>query len=122
MAEDQRGHGSTGEGFDLSSILPGGRSLEGVGSSSATHSMVSIPIDTDIDQLVKSLGDSVDTSKVSDDDIDKLLGSINADFSASLALPSAPARAANSTDPLALLNHTFGIGLEPSAGRLATSV
>ncbi|KAJ2710267.1 hypothetical protein H4R19_003834, partial [Coemansia spiralis] len=99
MAENERGHDGTSKGLDLSSI----------------------PIDADIEQLVKSLGDSVDTSKVSDVDIDKLLGSLNADFSTSLGLPSVSAGAANGADPLALLSHTFGIGLDSLAGRLATS-
>ncbi|KAJ2524435.1 hypothetical protein GGI11_000826, partial [Coemansia sp. RSA 2049] len=43
-----------------------------------------LPIDADIDQLMRSLSDSVDTSHVSNEDIDKLLGSINVNFSSDM--------------------------------------
>ncbi|KAJ2778413.1 hypothetical protein H4R18_004605 [Coemansia javaensis] len=92
--------------LDLSSILPGSRPL-----GSAPHSLAPIPMAADIDQLVRSLGDSVDTSKVSDDDINKLLGSINADFSAGLALPGVPAGIPGA-DSLGLLSRNLGIGLD----------
>ncbi|KAJ2516207.1 hypothetical protein GGI11_003520 [Coemansia sp. RSA 2049] len=45
-----------------------------------------LPIDTDIDQLMRSLSDSVDTSHVSNEDIDKLLGSINVNFPSDMQL------------------------------------
>ncbi|KAJ2515016.1 hypothetical protein H4217_005437, partial [Coemansia sp. RSA 1939] len=46
-----------------------------------------LPIDADIDQLMRSLSDSVDTSHVSNEDIDKLLGSINVNFSSDMVIP-----------------------------------
>ncbi|KAJ1862405.1 hypothetical protein LPJ57_006379, partial [Coemansia sp. RSA 486] len=59
---------------------------------------------------MKSLGDSVDTSKVSDDDLDKLLGSINASFSTSMPL-AAPVASIDDSDPLAALSRDLGIDL-----------
>ncbi|KAJ1752681.1 hypothetical protein LPJ79_001067 [Coemansia sp. RSA 1821] len=78
------------------------------GSTGNTSLATSAPIASDIDQLMRSLGDSVDTSKVSDDEINKLLGSINADFSSNLALPSTQTNTSEN-DPLAALGRDLGI-------------
>ncbi|KAJ2759758.1 hypothetical protein H4S06_002073 [Coemansia sp. BCRC 34490] len=50
-----------------------------------------LPIDADIDQLMRSLSDSVDTSHVSNEDIDKLLGSINVNFPSDMVIPGSSA-------------------------------
>ncbi|KAJ2706930.1 hypothetical protein FB645_001225 [Coemansia sp. IMI 203386] len=94
--------------LDLSSILPAANVTSSGSGNSA--SITSLPLDTDIDQLMKSLGDSVDTSKVSDDDLDKLLGSINASFSTSMPL-AAPVASIDDSDPLAALSRDLGIDL-----------
>ncbi|KAJ2452924.1 hypothetical protein EV183_002593 [Coemansia sp. RSA 2336] len=90
------------------------------GSTGATGLTTAAPISSDIDQLMRSLSDSVDTSKVSDDELNKLLGSINADFSSNLALPSTQANASEN-DPLAALGRDLGIDFK-SMGSTAPGV
>ncbi|KAJ2076972.1 hypothetical protein H4R24_005399 [Coemansia sp. RSA 988] len=68
-------------GIDLMSLLTG----------STPQVATTTPIDTDIDQLMRSLGGTIDTSRVSAADIDQLLGSISAEISADAAQQSAPA-------------------------------
>ncbi|KAJ2837850.1 hypothetical protein J3B02_006397, partial [Coemansia erecta] len=94
--------------LDLSSILPSANATSSSSGNSA--SIASLPLDTDIDQLMKSLGDTVDTSKVSDDDLDKLLGSINASFATNIPLAASVA-SVDGTDPLAALSRDLGIDL-----------
>ncbi|KAJ2360010.1 hypothetical protein IW150_007626, partial [Coemansia sp. RSA 2607] len=100
--------------IDLSGLLPvSGLSVSSSGSNMGT--MTPLPLDPDIDQLMKSLGDNVDTSKVSDEDLDKLLGSISAGFSSST--PSAPVvSSVNSSEALAALSRDFGIDLSTPVG------
>ncbi|KAJ2406469.1 hypothetical protein GGI10_005206, partial [Coemansia sp. RSA 2530] len=68
--------------LDLSSILPvSGAQLQSTSNGGASNMITPLPLDADLDLIMRSLDDSVDVSKVSSDDIDKLLGSIGADFS-----------------------------------------
>ncbi|KAJ1962326.1 hypothetical protein GGI12_002707, partial [Dipsacomyces acuminosporus] len=105
------------ESLDLSSILPSSHPTSG--DSGTSNSITSIPLDSDIDQLMKSLDSTVDTSKVSNDDIDKLLGSIGVSIPNNLSIPSVSS-AAPGSDPLAALSRDLGIDLTSSSPLTAT--
>ncbi|KAJ2815286.1 hypothetical protein GGI24_006104, partial [Coemansia furcata] len=76
--------------------------------------ITSLPLDADLDLIMRSLDDSADIPKVSSDDIDKLLGSINVDFSASGVRSGVSASAPN-VDPLASLSLDLGLDLSAPA-------
>ncbi|KAJ2661416.1 hypothetical protein IWW48_002399 [Coemansia sp. RSA 1200] len=73
-----------------------------------------LPIDADIDQLMRSLSGSVDTSHVSNEDIDKLLGSINVNFPSDMVIPGSSTGNGADNDPLASLSRDLGIDLSTS--------
>ncbi|KAJ2486226.1 hypothetical protein EV174_001246 [Coemansia sp. RSA 2320] len=79
----------------------------------ATSTITSLPLDAELDQLMKSLGGPVDATKVSSEDIDKLLGSINVDFSSGAALSGALV-SSSSIDPLAAFSIDIGVDLKAS--------
>ncbi|KAJ2699270.1 hypothetical protein H4218_002746 [Coemansia sp. IMI 209128] len=97
--------------LDLSSILPvSGAQLQSTSNGGASNMITPLPLDADLDLIMRSLDDSVDVSKVSSDDIDKLLGSIGADFSTNGARTGVPVSATN-VDPLASLSLDLGLDL-----------
>ncbi|KAJ1771349.1 hypothetical protein LPJ74_002389 [Coemansia sp. RSA 1843] len=101
--------------LNFSSLLPTSGSVAGTNTNtSLAPAPTALPIDADIDQLMKSLGDSVDTSKVSNEDIDKLLGSLNVNFPPGMALPGTSTSRAADVDPLASLGRDLGIDLSTS--------
>lgn len=122
--------GSGGQEFDLSSILSNGTlsattaATRSVGLS-ASATTTSHPIDSDIDQLMKSLsgGGAVDTTgKVTNDDLDKILGSIGMGFSSGTPVAGLSTTSASNGDPLEALSRDFGIDLKPTAGTLAPTM
>ncbi|KAJ2018052.1 hypothetical protein GGI06_002782, partial [Coemansia sp. S85] len=97
--------------LDLSSILPvSGAQLQSTSNGGASNMITPLPLDADLDLIMRSLDDSVDVSKVSSDDIDKLLGSIGADFSTNGVRTEVPVSATN-VDPLASLSLDLGLDL-----------
>ncbi|KAJ2747831.1 hypothetical protein GGI20_000126 [Coemansia sp. BCRC 34301] len=108
--------------LDLSSILPASDAqLQGTANNGVSNMVTTLPLDADLDMIMRSLNDSVDVSKVSSDDIDKLLGSISVDFSSSGARPGASGSVSN-IDPLASLSMDLGIDLSASMSLPSTSL
>ncbi|KAJ2161574.1 hypothetical protein GGF46_001344 [Coemansia sp. RSA 552] len=89
----------------------------GAQSGGASSSTPSMSLDSDIDQLMKSLSNSVDTTRVSDVDIDKLLGSISASFTADGSAAGMPVSTPD-IDPLAALSRDLGIDLKATSSAL----
>ncbi|KAJ2065619.1 hypothetical protein GGI17_000163 [Coemansia sp. S146] len=113
--------------LDLSSILPvSGSHLQSTSNGGASNMITPLPLDADLDLIMRSLDDSVDVSKVSSEDIDKLLGSINVDFSANGGRSGVSTSASN-VDSLASLSLDLGLNLSaptslpPNTLSIATS-
>ncbi|KAJ1935848.1 hypothetical protein GGF37_005838, partial [Kickxella alabastrina] len=102
---------STNDSLDLLSILPSSNNNNNNNNGSVnTLGITPMPLDPDIDQLMKSLGDIKDAPKVTDDELNKLLGSINVSFSSSMPMGSNMSSVSDS-DSLAALGRDLGIDL-----------
>ncbi|KAJ2892971.1 hypothetical protein IWW38_003023, partial [Coemansia aciculifera] len=107
--------------LDLSSILPSSSAQLQDTVSGAPNVMTPLPLDADLDMLMRSLDDSSSVPKVSSDDIDKLLGGINVDFSSSGTRPIVSTNVSN-IDPLASLGIDLGIDLSAPMSLPSTSL